>query len=332
MAIGIGRRQFISALGTLTAAWPLAARAQQRAMPIVGFVHPASPSEYITQMSDAFSDSLKAAGYVDGQNLTIEYRWAEGHNERLPALVADLIGRRVAAIFAPGGPAAARAAMALTVTTPIVFLSAADPVATGLVPRLNRPGGNVTGVSMVSSTIEAKRMETLHELAPKASTIAVMVNPDYPGAKSQVQAVQDAAAHLGVKLVMLNARGEADLEPAFASLVQQGAGALLVAQDPVFITFNEKFASLAEQHAIPAIYSQRNYVTAGGLISYGPDFADGYRQAAVYVGKILKGEKPADLPVIEPTKFDLVVNLKTAKALGITVPQTLLVAADEVIE
>jgi putative tryptophan/tyrosine transport system substrate-binding protein len=246
--------------------------------------------------------------------------------------MADLIGRKVAAIFAPGGPVSARAAMALTVTTPIVFLSAADPVATGLVPRLNRPGGNVTGVSMVSSTIEAKRMETLHELAPKASTIAVMINPDYPGAKSQAQAVQDAAAHLGVKLVMLSARSDADLEPAFASLVQQGAGALLVVQDPIFISFNEKFATLAARYAIPAIYSQRNYVTAGGLISYGPDFADGYRQAGVYVGKILKGEKPADLPVIEPTKFDLVVNLKTAKALGITVPQTLLVAADEVIE
>jgi putative ABC transport system substrate-binding protein len=332
MAIGIGRRQFISALGGAAAAWPLAARAQQPAMPIVGFVHTGSPSDYLTLVTNAFSESLKAAGYIEGQSVTIEYRWAEGHNERLPALIADLISRRVAVILAAGGPAPARAAMPLTTTIPIVFVSASDPVAMGLVPSLNRPGGNVTGVSMVSSTIEAKRLETLHELAPKVSTIAAIINPDYPGAKSQAQAVQDAAAHLGVKLVMLNARSEADIEPTFASLVQQGAGALLVAQDPIFLGFIEKFVTLAARNAIPVIYSQRDYVTAGGLISYGPDFADGYRQAGVYVGKILKGEKPADLPVVEPTKFDLVVNLKTAKALGIAVPQTLLVAADRVIE
>jgi putative ABC transport system substrate-binding protein len=283
-------------------------------------------------MTNAFRESLKAAGYIEGQSVTIEYRWAEGHNERLPALIADLIGRRVTVILAAGGPAPARAAMPLTTTIPIVFVSASDPVAMGLVPSLNRPGGNVTGVSMVSSTIEAKRLETLHELAPKASTIAAIINPDYPGAKGQTQAVKDAAAHLGVKLVMLNARSEANVEPAFASLVQQGAGALLVAQDPVFLGFIEKFVTLAARNAIPAIYSQRDYVTAGGLISYGPDFADGYNQAGVYVGKILKGEKPADLPIVEPTKFDLIINLKTAKMLGLTVPHNMLVLADQVIE
>ena len=293
MTLDIPRRNFIAALGGAVAAWPLAAHAQQQgAMPIVGFVHTGSPGDYLTQMTNAFNQSLKVAGYVEGQNLTIEYRWAEGHNERLPALMADLAGRRVAAILAAGGPAPARAAMTVTAIIPIVFVSASDPVAMGLVPSLNRPGGNVTGVSMVSSTIEAKRLETLHELAPKASTIAVIINPNYPGAKTQSQQVQD----------------------------------------PVLIGYREQITALAARHAIPAVYSQRDYVVAGGFVSYGPDFADGYRQAGVYVGKILKGEKPADLPVVEPTKFELVINLKTAKALGVTVPQTLLVAADEVIE
>jgi putative tryptophan/tyrosine transport system substrate-binding protein len=246
--------------------------------------------------------------------------------------MADLVGRRVSVILAAGGPAPARAAMAVTATIPIVFVSASDPVATGLVSSLNRPGGHVTGVSMVSSTIEAKRLETLHELAPKVSTIAVIIDPNYPGAKTQSQEVQDAAAHLGVKLVMLSAGAEADIEPAFASLVQQGAGALLVVQDPVLIAYRQQITALAARYAIPAVYSQRDYVVAGGFVSYGPSFPDGYRQAGVYVAKILKGEKPADLPVVEPTKFELVINLKSAKTLGVTVPQALLVAADEVIE
>jgi putative tryptophan/tyrosine transport system substrate-binding protein len=332
MAIDIGRRQFIAALGGAGVTLPFAAHAQQEAVPIVGFVHTGSPSDYLTQITNAFSQSLKAAGYVEGQSLTIEYRWAEGHNERLPALMADLVGRRVSVILAAGGPAPARAAMAVTATIPIVFVSASDPVATGLVSSLNRPGGHVTGVSMVSSTIEAKRLEILHELAPKVSTIAVIINPNYPGAKTQSQEVQDAAAHLGVKLVMLSAGAEADIESAFASLVQQGAGALLVVQDPVLIGYRQQITALAARYAIPAVYSQRDYVVAGGFVSYGPNFPDGYRQAGVYVGKILKGEKPADLPVVEPTKFELVINLKTAKTLGVTVPQALLVAADEVIE
>jgi putative ABC transport system substrate-binding protein len=332
MAIDVGRRQFIAALGGAGVTLPFAAHAQQEAVPIVGFVHTGSPSDYLTQITNAFSQSLKAAGYVEGQSLTIEYRWAEGHNERLPALMTDLVGRRVSVILAAGGPAPARAAMAVTATIPIVFVSASDPVTTGLVSSLNRPGGHVTGVSMVSSTIEAKRLEILHELAPKVSTIAVIIDPNYPGAKTQSREVQDAAAHLGVKLVMLSAGAEADIESAFASLVQQGAGALLVVQGPVLIGYRQQITALAARYAIPAVYAQRDYVVAGGFVSYGPNFPDGYRQAGVYVGKILKGEKPADLPVVEPTKFELVINLKTAKTLGVTVPQALLVAADEVIE
>ena len=325
------RRDFIRLIGGASA-WPLAARAQQPAMPIIGFVHAGAPSAYMTRMANAFSQGLKEVGYIEGRNVVIEDRWAEGHNDRLPAVMAELVSRKVAAILAAGGPAPGLAAMAATATIPIVFIAASDPVAMGLVPSLNRPGGNVTGVSMVSSTIEAKRLEILHELAPKASAIAAIINPNYPGAKAQTQELQGAAAHLGVKLILLNASSLSDVEPAFNSLVQQGAGALLVVQDPVFVNFQEKFVTLAAQHAIPVIYSQRDYAVAGGLVSYGPDFADGYRQCGVYVGKILKGEKPADLPVVQPTKFELVVNLKTAKALGIAVPQTLQVAADEVIE
>ncbi|MGA2895070.1 MAG: ABC transporter substrate-binding protein [Xanthobacteraceae bacterium] len=324
------RREFITLLGAAVT-WPLAARAQQPA-PVVGFMHSGTPGPYLTRMANAFSEGLKAAGYVEGRNVTIEYRWAEDHYDRLPALAAELVARRVAVIFAPGGPGPARAAMAVTTSVPIVFVSASDPVGAGLVASLNRPGGNVTGASMMSSTLEAKRLELLHELMPKASTLAVLINPNYPDAKMQTQDVRDAAVHLGVKLVLLTASTEHEIEPAFAALAQQGAGGLLVVQDPIFVNYRERFATLAAANAIPVVYSQRDYVSAGGLISYGPDFADGYRQAASYVSRILKGEKPADLPVVQPTKFNLVINLKTAKTLGIAVPQTLQVAADEVIE
>jgi putative ABC transport system substrate-binding protein len=314
------------------AAWPLTARAQQPALPIVGFVQSGSSSPYMTQMASAFKRGLKEVGFIESQNVAIEYRWGEGLNDRLPALMAELVSHRVAAILAAGGPAPGLAAMAATATIPIVFINATDPVKVGLVASFNRPGGNITGVSMVSSTIEAKRLETLHELAPKASAIAVMINPNYPGVEYRAQQLQAAAAHLGVKLIMLNVTGTIDIEPAFDSLVQQGAHALLVVQDPVFVNLQETFVSLAARHTIPAIYSQRDYVVAGGLISYGPDFADGFRQAGVYVGKILRGEKAADLPVIEPTKYELVINLKTAKSLGNILPPTLLARADEVIE
>ena len=333
MAIGIGRRQFMASAAGVAALWPFAAaRAQREAPPLVGFVHPGVPSDFLTKMAGAFSRGLKDTGYVDGQNVTIEYHWAEGHNERLPAIMTDLLGRNAAAVFTPGGPAATRAAMALTKTVPIVFLSASDPISTGLVTSMNRPGGNITGVHVISSTLEAKRLELLHELAPKASTIAVIINPNYPGAEIQSHEVHEAAAHLGVKIVRIGVSGEAEIAPGFAALVQQGVGALLVGQDPVYVAYMAQFATLAARYAIPAIYSQRDYVVAGGLVSYGPDFAENYRQAGVYVGKILQGEKPADLPVVQPTKFELVINLKTAKSLGLAVPQTLAVAADEVIE
>jgi ABC-type uncharacterized transport system substrate-binding protein len=309
---------------------------------VVGFMHSGSPGNcspgncprgnFVIRMATIFSQTLKEAGYAEAQNLTIEYRWADGHNDRLPALAADLVARHVTVILAGGGSNPASAAKAATTTIPIVFVSATDPVETGLVASINRPGGNVTGVSMIGSALEAKRLELLHELAPKASTIAAIINPNYSAAKTLTREVQEAAARLDLKLILLSADKESDLESAFATLVQRGAGALLVAQDAFLISMREKFATLTARYAIPAIYPFRDFVMAGGLVSYGPDFADGYRQAGVYVGKILKGATPADLPVVQPTKFELVINLKTAKALGLTVPLTLQVAADEVIE
>jgi putative tryptophan/tyrosine transport system substrate-binding protein len=330
MAIGIARRQFISALGAAIA-WPLTARAQQ-SMPVVGFIHSGSPGNYMTDITSAFIEGLKENGFVEGRDVTIEYRYAEGDNDRLPSLVGDLIGRHVAVLMAGGGPAPARVAMDATSTIPIVFLTASDPVAMGLVASINRPGGNVTGVSMIGSALESKRLELLHELAPQASTIAILINPNYPGAKFQAQEVQQAAVHLGVKPVILNAGSEHEIDAALAAVVQQGVGAFLVAQDPFIISQSEKIVTFAASHALPSVYSQREFVDAGGLAGYGPNFAEGFRQAGIYVAKILEGEKPADLPVVQPTKFELVINLKTAKALGVNVPQTLLVAADEVIE
>jgi len=325
------RREFI-ALASGAAAWPLFARAQQPAIPVVAFVQSGSSSPYMTHMARAFSQGLREVGYIESQNVAIEYHWGEGHNDRLPALMAELVSRRVAAILAAGGPAPGLAAKANTAKIPIVFISATDPVKAGLVSSYNRPGGNVTGVSMVSSTIEAKRLETLHELVPKASAIAAIINPNYPGVETRAEQLREAASHLDVKLVMLNVSSAADLDAAFASLVQQGASVLIVVQDPVFVNLQEQFVTLAARHGIPAIYSQRDYAVAGGLMSYGPDFADGFRQAGVYVGKILKGEKPTDLPVVEPTRYELIINLKTAKTLGINIPPAMLARADEVIE
>jgi len=324
------RRDFIVLAGG--AAWPRAVRAEQGAPPLVGFMHSGAPSDYTLRIIASFREGLKDIGFVDGQNVAIEYRWAEGHYDRLPALAADLIARQPALIFAAGGSEPARAVMANATTIPTVFVTANDPVETGLVSSINRPGGNVTGVGLVSSALEAKRVELLHELVPKAATIAALINPNYPSANAQKRAVQEAADRLGIKPIVLSAAGASDIEPAFSAMAQQGVAALLVAQDPVLVAFRQQFVALAERYALPVIYSQRDYVIAGGLISYGPDFADGYRQAGHYVGRILKGEKPGDLPVMQPTKFELFVNLKTAKALGIAVPQTLLVAADEVIE
>jgi putative ABC transport system substrate-binding protein len=335
------RREFIKGIAAAAAAWPLAARTGE-VVPVVGFLHSASPGNcssgicladnYVMRMAGIFSQTLKEAGYVEGQNLAIEYWWADGHNDRLPALAADLVAQHVAVILAGGGTDPARASKAATSTIPIVFVSASDPIEAGIVASINRPGGNVTGVSMIGSALEAKRLELLHELVPHASTIAAIINPNYPAAETLRQQLQEATSLLNLKLIVLSARKESDLASAFATLVQRGADALLVAQDAFLISLRDKFAALAARHAVPAIYPFRDFVTAGGLVSYGPDFADGYRQAGVYVGKILKGAKPSDLPVVQPTKFELVFNLKTAKALGLTIPRTLLTATDEVIE
>jgi putative ABC transport system substrate-binding protein len=333
MILRIERRQFISVLGAASLC-PFVAHAQQEAMPVIGSLHPGAgeKSEYFARMFSSFNQGLKENGFLAGQNVTIESRWAEGHNDRLPELAADLVRRRVAAIFAAGGLAPVRAAMAATASIPIVFVSAADPVEGGLVASLNRPGGNVTGVAMISSSLEAKRLGQLHELLPHVSTIAVIVNPNNPTVQSQARQVQEAAAGFGLKSFVVGVGTESDIAAAFAGLVQQGAGAALVVQDPFFVGEVPRFSAQAARYAVPVMYSQRDYVTAGGLISYGADFADGFHQAGIYAGKILNGEKPADLPIVEPTKFEMFVNLKTAKTLGINVPQTILVSADEVIE
>jgi putative ABC transport system substrate-binding protein len=325
------RRKFFTLLGGAAAGVTFAARAQPAAMPVIGFLHGASPT-YLGQFVEALRKGLAEAGYVEGQNLAIEYRWAEGHYDRLPALAADLVERQVAAILAMGGTDPARAAKAATSTIPIVFVSAADPVRTGLVASLNRPGGNVTGVSLIAAALDEKKMGLLHELAPKASFIAGLVNPNYPGAKAQTAEVQESANHLGVKAIVLTAATDDEIDAAFASAAQQGAGAILVSSDPFFNSRSGRFVEQAARRSMPVIYPQSEYVHGGGLISYGPDFSDGYRNGGVYVGKILKGAKPAELPVMQPTKFELVINLKTAKTLGLNVPPTLLATADEVIE
>ncbi len=324
------RRELLHVLGGALA-WPLAARAEQAAAPVVGLVHAASAS-YFTQLAPSFAQGLKEAGYTEGQNVAIEYRWAEGHYDRLPALAAELVARKVAVIIAGGGTTPAKAAKAATSTIPIVFISAADPVKAGLVGSLNRPGGNITGVSLIGSALEAKKLGLLHEVARGVSTVAALINPNYADAQMQVEEVTAAAARIGVELVTLRAANAADIDAAFATLVQRGAGALLVGEDVEFAALRRQIVTLAARHAIPAIYFQKEFVAAGGLISYGPHFADGYRQASIYVGRILKGEKPADLPIVQPTKFEMVINLKTAKTLGVEIPPMLLATADEVIE
>jgi len=326
------RRDFIKAIVGSAAAWPLAAAAQQPPTATIGFIHSASATFTATETA-GFEQGLKEAGYVNGQNLAIEYRWAEGQYDRLPSIIADLIGHRVAVIAAMGGPAPARAAMAATTSIPIIFVSATDPVATGLVPSLNRPGGNVTGVSLIGSVLEAKRLGLLHQLVPNAPMLGVLINPKYPGAKIQSQAVQETAARIGVKIIVLNTQTGPEIETAFAKLAQEGAVAAAVAQDATLFAVNrDHLVAVAAKHSVPTIYWQKEFATAGGLASYGANFADAYRQAGIYVGRVLKGEKPADLPVVQPTKFEFVINLKTAKALGLNIQPQLLATADEVIE
>jgi putative tryptophan/tyrosine transport system substrate-binding protein len=323
------RRELLQVFGGALA-WPLAARAEQPG-PVIGLLHAASAS-YFAQLAPSFAQGLKESGYTPGQKVAIEYRWAEGHYDRLPALAAELVARQVAVIVAGGGTTPAKAAKAATSTIPIVFISAADPVKAGIVDSLNRPGGNVTGVSLIGSALEAKKLGLLHEVAPGASTVAALINPNYADAKMQVDEVAAAAARIGVELVTLRAGNAADIDAAFASLLERGAGALLVGEDVEFAALRRQIVALAAHHAIPTIYFQKEFVAAGGLISYGPHFADGYRQAGIYVSRILKGEKPAELPIMQPTKFEMVINLKTAKALGVEIPPMLLATADEVIE
>jgi putative tryptophan/tyrosine transport system substrate-binding protein len=330
MAIHIERRQFIFALGG-AAAWPITARAQQPAMPVVGFLSSGSANTYAHFLS-AFLQSLNEAGYFEGRNVAIEYRWAEGQYDRLPAMAAELARRQVAVIVASGGLTPTLAAKAATSTIPIVFSSVDDPVKAGLAISLNRPGRNATGMSLFTGVLAAKQLELLRELVPKAVAVAVLVNPDNPNTESHLHKMQEAARVLGLKLHVLSARSERDFEPAFATIAQQRIGALVVGVDTVFNSERDQLVALAARHAVPTIYQFREFPVGGGLISYGANVADGYRQVGLYTGRILKGDKVADLPVVQPTKFDFVINLKTAKALGLTVPDKLLALADEVIE
>ena len=328
----IVRRDFITLLGA-AAGWPLAARAQQPAMPVVGFLVSGSAEGYADTVT-AIRQSLSKMGYVEGHNVAIEYRFANEQYDRLPTLAADLVLQRVAVIFATGSVLPALAAKAATTTIPIVFANGSDPVALGLVANLSRPGGNATGVTFNSTELGSKRLEMLHELVPRATLIAFLVNPRNPNAESSIADTQASAKILGVKLLVVNAVNASDLDVAFATIVQQRADALVVGTDVLFNgpRRTQQLITLAAVHAVPTMFSGRDRVAAGGLISYATDIDDMLRQAGVYIGRILKGEKPADLPVLQPTKFELAINLKTAKALGLTVPPSLLARADEVIE
>ncbi|MEA2940963.1 MAG: hypothetical protein QOD09_1492 [Bradyrhizobium sp.] len=324
------RREFLAALGGAAASVPLAARAQQP-IPVIGFLH-SGVRDMFARPVGAFHQGLGEAGFVEGRTVAVEYRWAENHYDRLPAMAADLVSRGVKVIATPGSTPAALAAKAASAEIPLVFLIGNDPVKLGLVASLNAPGGNVTGVSFLINALEAKKLEVMHQLVPAASTIGVLLNPKNPLVDTQLKDAQDAAGALGVKVIPLNAGSEADIDAAFATLIEQRAGALLVTADPALTSWRDRMIALAARNEIPAIYHLREFTDAGGLISYGTSLSDGYRQVGIYVGRILKSARPADLPVVQPTKFEMVINMKTAKALRLDVPATLLATADEVIE
>jgi putative tryptophan/tyrosine transport system substrate-binding protein len=309
---------------------PCAARSQQNALAIIGFLSSRSPEDSSAQMA-GFRQGPAEMSFVEGENLAIEYRWARGDYERLPALAADLVGKPVRVLATVGGEPSALAAKAATSTIPIVF-STGDPVQAGLVESYNRPGGNITGIDIMSTELEAKRIGLLHDLVPQATTIGFLVNPAYSWAKAQQRAVEEAAHALKLQVLILSANSDGEIEKAFETMVQQHIGALAIGTAPFFDTRRAKLLALQSQHRLPTAYSFREYAAGGGVMSYGPNTADAYRQVALYVGRILNGEKPADLPVMRPTKFELIINLNTAKALGLTVPQLLLAQADEVIE
>jgi putative ABC transport system substrate-binding protein len=327
----VKRREFITLLGGAAVAWPLAARAQQPGVPMVGFLSGASPTPW-AHLAAAFRRGLQESGYIDGQNVTIEYRWAEGQYDRLPTLAADLVRRRVAVIAATGGSLAARAAMAATATIPIVFSSGADPVKLGLVAGLSRPGGNVTGVHLFIGALDPKKLGLLRELVPQPVVIGVLLNPNLEDFQIRLAAVQEAASTIGQQIHILHASTERELDAAFVAFGQIRAGALVVGADPFFNSRRDQIVTLAARYAIPAIYEGREYAVAGGLLSYGTKLIDGYHQVGIYTARILKGDKPADLPVFQLTKFEFVINLKAAKALGVKISDNLLSLADEVIE
>jgi putative tryptophan/tyrosine transport system substrate-binding protein len=322
------RRDFIALLGGAATWWPLVGLAQQPAMPVIGFLHSGSPEQFVVT---AFRRGLNETGYIDGQNAMIEYRWAEGRYDQLPILANELVRLKVAVIAASGTPSTL-AAKAATSTIPIVFYLGIDPIQSGLVASLNRPGGNITGIAALSTDLEAKRLEFLHELLPTAAVVALLVNPTNPFSEPETRNVRDAAQTLGLHLEVVQASTGGDIETAFATLVALRAGALVVGADPFFTSRKDQIVALATRHGVPAMFQWREFAVAGGLVSYGPKFADGAYQIGIYAGKILKRAKPADLPVQQAVKLELVINLKTAKALRINVPLSLLTRADELIE
>ena len=325
------RRKFIVLLGGAAAAWPLAARAEQPAMPVIGFMSARSPEDS-AELLKAFLQGLGEDGFVEGRNVAVEYRWARGDYSQLPALAAELVRQRVTVLVGAGGDASARAAVAATTTIPVVFNMGGDPVKGGLVQSFNQPGGNATGGVILTDALEPKRLGLLNELVPGDGPFGAILNPKFPPAASQMHDLEQAAPKIGRKLLILQASNDAELDAAFAALLREQVVAVLVASDPYFDTRHKRIIAFAAQHRLPAIYQFRQYALDGGLISYGPSLTEAYRQVGVYAARILKGAKPADLPVMQPTKFDFIINMKTAKALGLNVPPTLLARADEVIE